>query len=694
MVDNKSEFFYRAPQINDLLREGSPRDDATAVVDAKPSDESEDVLVVQAHSDRNRPEGHVTSEVNHNIEGTIDKDEVGRTDLETKGGSRRALWDTNQKAVAKNNNKNREATGNADQVHENIDEVKDSKSEIVHGDACYRFLANQAAAIPITKAKPRVPPWNKGLKMKKASGKGQVRKSRIIIAVEERVQDEIIIDWNEEAAGNIVDNTANPGEVNTDVTGLADDDEPGMYNDQAFRDDGDGRNVDELNTEVSGLADDEEAGVYNDHAYRENCDEHRVDEVNTEVSGFPDDEEAGVYNDRAFCDGGDEGNVGGLNAADAEISEDKGTEVYNDGAFRDGGDEGDVCGLDTDDAGIVDDQGAGVYYDGAFRDGGDDGNVGGLDTDVAGFVDDEGTGVYNDGAFRDGRDEGNVDGLDIDDTGFADEEDTGAYHQRVFHDLGSEDNVEKRNTDAAGFADDEDNGVYAHRAFHGAGNKDNVDELNTDPESVVTDEEYHYRALRDASDVDQVDEVYHHWELPDDENNVEELNTDAADVADDEVYHHRELRDDENNVYEMNTDADNVVGDEVYRQRDFRDASDEDKVGIGVDEDEAVRIYNRQVIHDGSDEPMGDALGDPLNTSSRNNSSDLTSYNTDSNSPNTITKATDSSEGYAGIDPLDQAMEEQKGIIFNDTKDVIMGEEANGNEDEAKDGPGETAQSI
>ena len=409
------------------------------------------------------------------------------------------------------------------------------------------------------------PPRNKGLQMKKAAvgatvpdgtrktprnmapetkAIGQVRNSSITAAILERVHDETMADWNEEGAQNIVENATNIGELNTEVTGLTDDEEIGVYTDRASRDAVDEVRISELNTDAAGVAN-EDIRLYHHDAFRDAGDEDNVGELNPDAVGQSDDEEIGVYNDRASRE---------LNIDAAGVADDEDNRVYPQGAFRDADDQDSVGAPNTDAAGVADDDDTGVYHLGA-----DEYSVRKLHTDAAG---DEETGLCLQGAF-----------CDADDEGF----------------------VGEPNTGAAGFADDDDTGVYHQQAIRDAGPQHNVGELGSD-----------------------------------------------------------------------------VSGFDGYK---------------------AVRIRNSQAFPNPSDEPMGDVPNDKLE-SSRDDSSDLTSYNTGSHSPNIIAKGKSSSEVYAGMELPDHAMGEPKGRIFSDIKDVIMGEAEDRTEGGAEDRPGETAQRI
>lgn len=228
------------------------------------------------------------------------------------------------------------------------------------------------------------------------------------------------------------------------------------------------------------------------------------------------------------------------------------------------------------------------------------------------------------------------------------------YHQGDFRDADDEDSVDEPNTDTAGVADDEDTGVH-HLEAH---DEYSVGELNTDAAGDEDTGLCHQGTFCDA----------------DDEDYVGEQNTGAAGVADDED-----------------------TG--VYHQQAIRDAGPHHNVGGlasdvgGFDGDGAVGIRSSQDFPNPSDEPMGDAPNDTLE-SSRDDSSNLTSYNTGSHSSNIIAKAKGSSQVYAGMELPDHAMGEPKGIIFSDIKDVIMGGAENRTEGGAEDGPGETDQRI
>lgn len=487
-------------------------------------------MTFQYHNGRDKLEG-VRSEVDHSIEGADDKDEARMPSEEMKG---RARQDRNWTAVAKD--KNRGIIGNGDQAQEYIAEAEVENSKLFHRELDSYLLPftllNKQPAKPITKGKPRAPPWNKGLKMKKAAvgervndetkkpprnkglkikkaavgatvqdgtnktprnmapemdAIGQIRNSAIIAASLERVHDETLAVGNEEAVENIVDNATNIGE---------------------------------LNTEVTGLTDVEEIGVYTGRVSRDAVDEVAISELNANA--------AGVAND-----------IG----------------VYHHDASRDAGDENSIVAPNTDAAGVAHDEDTRVYHQGAD----DEHNVGKLNTDAAG------------------------------------DEDTGLCHQCAFRDEDDEDYVGEPNTDATGVANNEDTGVY------------------------------HQQDIRDAGP-----HLY-----------VGELGSDIS----------------------------------------------------GFDADNAVRVHNNQASPNPKDEPMGDAPNDTLE-SSRDDSSDLTSCNTDSPSPNIIARAKGSSEVYAGMELPDQAMGELKSIIFSEIKDVIMGEAENRTEGGAEEGPGETAQRI
>ena len=121
LADKESDIPHGNPQVNDRAAEESTRDEATAAVDGIVTDEGEDFLAVQAHRRGAKLEGS-RSEVNHSIEGTADKNEVGMPNGEIKGSLNRAPRDRNLIAVAKE--QNRDIVGDADQVQENIDEDK------------------------------------------------------------------------------------------------------------------------------------------------------------------------------------------------------------------------------------------------------------------------------------------------------------------------------------------------------------------------------------------------------------------------------------------------------------------------------------------------------------------------------------------------------------------------------------------
>lgn len=91
---------------------------------------------------------------------------------------------------------------------------------------------------------------------------------------------------------------------------------------------------------------------------------------------------------------------------------------------------------------------------------------------------------------------------------------------------------------------------------------------------------------------------------------------------------------------------------------------------------------------------MDDAPSDFLDHSSRDDSSDLTSYHSDSHSPNIMAEEIGWPEIYAGMEPPDQTMGEPKVILSSDDNNVIMGEAENGIGDRDEDGLGETIQTT
>ena len=121
LAGKQSDIPHGNPQVNDRAAEGSTKDKATAAVDGIATDESEEVLAIQAHHRRVKLESP-RSEVHHSIEGTADKDEAGMPNGEIKGSLNRSRRDRN--LIAKAKEKNSDIIGNADQFQENIDEAK------------------------------------------------------------------------------------------------------------------------------------------------------------------------------------------------------------------------------------------------------------------------------------------------------------------------------------------------------------------------------------------------------------------------------------------------------------------------------------------------------------------------------------------------------------------------------------------
>lgn len=128
----------RNPQINDRGADHSTRVDSNAVVDGNATDEGEGevTLPIQAQNDRDKPEGHVISEVDPTIEGSDHQVQAGETNVEIEDDSSKVRRARKRKAVAKDKNR---VIGIADQVQENIDGSMIGKGKVVHGEL-YRCL--------------------------------------------------------------------------------------------------------------------------------------------------------------------------------------------------------------------------------------------------------------------------------------------------------------------------------------------------------------------------------------------------------------------------------------------------------------------------------------------------------------------------------------------------------------------------
>lgn len=84
----------------------------------------------QAQNDRDKPKGHVVSEINPSIEGSDHKVEAGKTNVEIEAVSGKVRRARKRKTIAEDRNK---VFGIADQVQENLQKSKVGKCKVVNG---------------------------------------------------------------------------------------------------------------------------------------------------------------------------------------------------------------------------------------------------------------------------------------------------------------------------------------------------------------------------------------------------------------------------------------------------------------------------------------------------------------------------------------------------------------------------------